>query len=389
MSRSQLSLLGGAAILLAALIALAISKYDWNVSALLHVSQEFGEAFEIPQGVVLYEDGGYDGMLYYQVARDIPEIFFGNTETPQRGVSTDVPTYNNAYRAQRILLPLSAYLFSLGNESLLPFTFLLINIFAVLGALALGLKSMGRLTLHHFTLIANPAALVGILFSLTEPLSLFFTTLFLYLWKRAGERITAGQVLALSLGMLTRETMLFLIVPFAFLFFLQRKPKDALLTILSLLPFCLFQGFLYLRFEELGFATGAHMFTLPFLGVWQLLLSSFTDISAYRLSSLSLLFFFIFPLFILTASHWMKENTHGIPETSLLFLLAVLLSLDAHIWGVITSVGRVLAPLYPLYAFSAMERDSLTERILSLNLFVVSVVAAIGIASIAHPFSIS
>ena len=59
-----------------ALILLTISRFDWNVSALLHVSRDFGQVYSVPPGTVLYEDGGYDGMLYYQISRDIPEIFF-------------------------------------------------------------------------------------------------------------------------------------------------------------------------------------------------------------------------------------------------------------------------------------------------------------------------
>src|SRR3989344_5132695 len=337
MSRAQLSTIAGAVLFLIALIAFQVSRYDGNVSALLHVSREFGEAFQVPHGVVLYEDGGYDGMLYYQIARDIPKILFGSRDG-------SLPPYDSAYRAQRILLPLFTYLLSLGQESYFPWVILLINLASITGALALALSFMRKISLPILTLVFNPAALVGVLFALSEPLSLFFTTLFLVLWKRSKGIISGWQVIALALAMFAREPTIFLILPLAGWYLWKKQWKNASLLALALAPSLLWQWFLIERFGTLALTTGSHMINLPLLGVWQLLL---------------------------------------------LICLLVLFSLDAHIWGVITSVGRVLTPIYPLFAFTASERNSLSDRLISLNLIAVSIIAAIGIASITHPFSIS
>ena len=204
LKNKRMRIIGFIALLLIILAALATRNFHWNVSALLHMDQTFGETYNVPNNIILYKDGGYDGMSYYQVAREIPQLFLGNSpENP--------PFYGNAYRSQRILLPFLAYILSLGKEAWLAHMILIINIASVCGALALVLKMSKRLNVHVFTIVFNPAALVGILFSLTEPLSLFFITLFLYLWEKNDHKMNMAQVSALALATLARETTIFLI----------------------------------------------------------------------------------------------------------------------------------------------------------------------------------
>src|SRR3989344_7707410 len=303
MSRTQKKTLLGITLVLIALVLLAISRYDWNVSALLHVSRDFGQTYDAPEGTVLYEDGGYDGMLYYQIARDIPEILFGNTQTSQRDVST-APLYGNVYRAQRILLPLFAFTLSFGKDVLLPYALLLINIASVIGALGLAFASQRKVSIGALAIALNPAALVGILFSLTEPLSLFFITLFLFLWKRNGERMNILQVLALALALLARETTLFLILPLAFFCILKKEWRNAFLSLLSLLPFFLWTLFLTNRFGELPFDTSAGMLNIPFSGPIMLLKNVAAEPSSYLLSALSLFLLFVLPLSLLEIYRW-------------------------------------------------------------------------------------
>ncbi len=381
MRRVHFLTLGNVATLLLALVFLGTKAYDGNVSAFLHMSREFADAYDVPEGIVLY-DRGYDGMLYYQIARDVPKIFFGRSEG-------SLPPYDNAYRAQRILLPLFTFILSFGQERFFPVTILFINLTALLGTLALALHTLRKVSLHLLTLVFNPAALIGVLFALSEPLSLFFTTLFLILWKRNNERMAPLQVLVLAAAMFARETTLFLILPLIALHAFRKQWKDVSLLALAIIPSLLWQWFLMVRFGTLALTTGAHMVNLPFLGIWELLLHAFEKVSAYRLSSLSFLTLFAAPLLILELWRFYKGRMAIALEAVLLFELLILFSLDAHIWGVITSVGRVLTPLYPIYVFVAAERDSLSDRLLSLNLIAVSTVAAIGIALTAHPFTIA
>ena len=70
-------------------------------------------------------------------------------------------------------------------------------------------------------------------------------------------------------------------------------------------------------------------------------------------------------------------------------LCATMLCMDAHMWGAITSIGRVVTPVYPIYAVYAAHRDTKVLRGLSWLLIAISLVAAVGIASVPHPFSLS
>ena len=389
MSRTQKKTLLGIGLVLVALVLLAISRYDWNMSALLHMSRDFGQTYDAPKGTVLYEDGGYDGMLYYQIARDIPEILFGNTQTSQRDVST-APLYGNVYRAQRILLPLFAFTLSFGKDVLLPYALLLINIASVIGALALAFAYQRKVSIGALAIALNPAALVGILFSLTEPLSLFFITLFLFLWKRAGERITFWSAVTLALAMLARETTVFLILPLAVFSLLKKEWKNTFFCLLSLIPFALWTLFLVDRFGALPLETSAGMLNIPFSGPLDLLQRSLAEnITAYRLSSLSFLVLFFLPLALIEVYRWWKGREGGMLGSLLLVLIVAMLCLDAHIWGVITSIGRAVTPLYPVFAFKAMEEGGRMERTLSGSLILVSIVAAVGIALVTHPFTLA
>ena len=120
--------LAGTAIALLFLVFLGVRNYGGNVSALLHMDVPFGEQQQVPSGIVLYQDGGYDGMAYYQIARDVPALFLGGD------ISFDSP-----YRFQRILLPLTVFLLSFGNPNVFPYAFVIVNLLAAIGSLIITL----------------------------------------------------------------------------------------------------------------------------------------------------------------------------------------------------------------------------------------------------------
>ncbi len=213
------------------LVFLGVRHYGGNVSALLHMDVRFGRQHQVPAGVVLYKDAGYDGMLYYQVARDVPVIFF-----PTGTLYLDSP-----YRYQRILLPLIAFVITGGNDRALPFAFLLINLAASLGALALLLSMIRKRTqmLHALTAVLNPAIFVGILFSLTEPLSLFFVVLFLFLWERNHQKMNAATIAVLIFSLLARETTVFLITLLLLWYVFHKQWRQAFFQIVPVVFFAL------------------------------------------------------------------------------------------------------------------------------------------------------
>jgi len=378
MLKSAWILLTGTLVALLALIAVGVWQYGGNVSTLMHIDTVFGETHKVPEGIVLYKDGGYDGMLYYQVARDLPALFLGEK------TSLDSP-----YRFQRILFPLLGFALALGNEQYFPFTFLLLNLLASLGSLVFFLCMRKKIDIHTLTVICNPAILVGILFSLTEPVSFFFMMLFFLLWQRSSRTITVAGITALTLSLFARETTIFLIGMLLLWSLWYKQWRSILLLCIPVVLLIFWQYFLELQFGTIGFQADSNLVDLPFVGPWHALLWAWQHTGLtrfYRLSSVALLSFLL-PLTFLLGKEWIQKRQR---ITFFPFVLsglaAAMLSMDAHIWGVITSVGRVVTPIYPVYALFAAERDTKTLRVLSWILVLTSVIAAIGIALQVHPF---
>jgi hypothetical protein len=371
--------LAGAA--LASLVAINVSQYGWNVSGLLHLDVPAGESYGVPAGVVLYTDGAYDGMLYYQVARDLPALIAG---TPTR--------LDSPYRFQRIVLPLLTYAVTLGNERAFPAALLLLNIAASLGALALYLLITKRADVHAATVILNPAILVGVLYSLTEPMSIFFMMLFFWLWLKNGQRLTWLSLAAITLSLFARETTIFLIALLMLWSVCHKQWKQAALILLPIGVLAAWQYLLVLQLGAAGFQANGNIIDLPFQGPYKALVWAFTDDGIrrmYRLASLAL-FAFLAALCVMLAKQWRRERAR-IPVFAFLLsgLCATMLSMDAHMWGAITSIGRVVTPLYPVYALYSHSRDTRQVRAVSWMLICVSVVTAVGIAFIGHPYIVS
>ncbi len=379
MMTKQTSLaLGISAIGLLFLVFLGVRHYDYNVSGLLHMDVPFGELHQVPPGVVLYSDAAYDGMLYYQVARDLPALFTdGQT-------SLDSP-----YRFQRILLPLFTYIVSFGQAPLFPYALLILNLAAALGSLLILLRITGKITIHSFTIIANPAVLVGILYTLTEPLSIFFMMLFFLFWKKNKENLNAASVSMLILSMLARETTVFLI-GLLFLWYLwKRRWMQAIVSLIPIAVLIAWQAFLIHQLGERGFQANSNIIDIPFWGPLSVLTRMTDGITSYLLSAVALMLF-VFPLFMHSARTFLRKKfTIDVWDLLVAGLVFTMITMDHHMWGAITSIGRVVTPMYPVYALYAAARDTRFLRILSGILIGLSLIAAVGIASVPHPFVIS
>jgi hypothetical protein len=366
---------------LAALTLFGTRQYGFNPSALLHMDVVFGETHDVAPGVVLYKDGGYDGMLYYEVARDLPKLLSGEP------VSLDSP-----YRFQRVLLPLLVYGLSFGNVAWFPAVTLFLNFAAILGTFAVALRMAGRPSVHAFAVVFNPAMLVGLLYSLTEPLSAFFMMIFLARWQSRGRTVDWACVAALLLSLLARETTVFLIGLLGLWHVWKRDWKSVVLLGLTIALFAGWQYALVLRLGSLPFRTGGNIIVWPFLGPLSVVRWAFEDTGmklAYRLSSLPLLAF-VLATGAAVALDWKKKGTaQDVLGFTLAGLCAVMLSMDPHMWGALTSIGRVVTPFYPAYFLFASSRDTRFLRLLSWCLILFSAVAAVGIAYVRHPYVVS
>lgn len=365
----------------AGLSAFGVRQYEWNVSGLLHMDVAFGEAHSVPPGIVLYEDGGYDGMLYYQVARELPALLHG------KELYLDSP-----YRFQRIVLPLLAFGLALGQEERIPFSMVLLNVAAAGGTLAVLLSVTKKVSAHVFAGVLNPAMFVGTLYTLTEPLSTFFLALFLARWLSNGRKIDAPCIASLALSLLARETTVFVLLFLGAWYAWRREWKQAVPLAIPVALFAVWQAILTFSTGSVPIETGGNMIGVPFSGPLMLLRWAAQETGmklAYRLSSVALLVFLAgvcVALFAHAGRAWRERDPLWL---FLLGLTVAMLCLHSHIWGAITSIGRVVAPLYPIYALYAADQNTRLLRALSIFLIALSIVAAVGIAAVRHPYVLS
>ena len=312
------------------LLAVTLAPYRGNVSALFHLDASFSELHPVSPNVVVLTIPGYDGMQYFQIARNVPAL-----STPSQWGTLAAATAPGFYAYQRILLPVLAYAVSLGQNGALPFAFLAINVLSLLGTFFLILRWKRGSPLLAFALALCPAATVGLHFSLAEPLNLLLVTAFLLVYIRRESVDPAGAAL-LSLAVLTREINIFLAFGVFLLSCWKGQWRSALLCIIPAVIFWLLQGYLFLIFGEVPFLMSTAKHAFPLLAPVHLL-TGFHGYGVKPLSSLALLLLFVLPATILTATDALKGRADRLTLLLLLFLGTQLLGLSL--------VSKAIVPL--------------------------------------------
>ncbi|HVW67157.1 MAG TPA: hypothetical protein VHA78_05535 [Candidatus Peribacteraceae bacterium] len=367
---------------LATVLALTLAPYGWNPSALFHLDQSTANQYGVPKGFVVLQEPGYDGEQYYEIARSMPKIF---DPSNWRSLATHSTI---AYSYQRFLLPLTAFVITLGRDSALPYAFLLINVAALIGACAILLRFRPRRPLYALALALCPAATVGLHFSLAEPLTLLLITAFLVRFD-GRERLGTWDIVLLSLFVLSREVNI-LFVGFLLLYMLYRKRwQDAFLLLVPLLTFLTLHSLIFRIFHEIPFFWSTGKSTLPFGAIIPLLFGH-AGYNMLTFSSIALFCGFVLPAVVWTAAISWKERRSApfLPWATFIFLCVMIMMPD-HIWGSVTSIGRVITPVYPLFLITAAKHDTLPVRLIAVAVLVIGCVAALGLASIHHPFTLS
>ncbi len=234
---------------------------------------------------------GYDGQFNYYIARD-----------PDSAAQfLDVP----AYRFQRILFPAAGRLLAFGQETLIPWAFLAIN----LAALALGTWLLERLLAEQGVsrwYAVGYGLSLGIFgsvrLSLSEPLAYALVIAAIVMARR--ERWWLCAVLLASAA-LAKETTLFFAAGFALALLLQRRVLLAVgLGAAAVLPFALWQVILAQRLGTFGIGSGGALATsfeiIPFAGVARIL----TDVPPEVRARLLIIFGIILIPFVLIPTLW-------------------------------------------------------------------------------------
>lgn len=367
-------------LLLGANLTALLIPYGGNPSALLHTDELMQSLHPLPPGIAVLQIPAYDGAQYYQVARFLPLVFDPDRWPILASFSTPGP---NAY--QRFLLPLTAWIITLGHDQWLPIAFLLINVASIVATFWMVLR-WRKNALPAFALALCPAALIGLHFSLAEPLTIALITAFLIRCVGSG-KVTMIDVFLLCLIGIAREiNLLFLIGMFAIALWRQQW-KDAILLSIPLITFALLQFLIYGIFGSVPLFLSTAKHALPLQAIGEILLGH-KGYGIFTLSSIALFLLFVLPATAAAARSLIKDRRD--PVTILLagFLLVMLLMPDI-IWGSITSIGRVITPVYPLFvAHDALHQSALTRAVL-VAMLLLGLGSAAGLAGIVHPFVLS
>ena len=372
---------GLASILLLGISALTLQPYAGNPTAFFHMDTVIPADHPLPPHFVVLDLPSYDGAQYYQIARNVP-LFFS-----VKGWMEIATTSPGAYAYQRILLPAAAYVLALGQVRLLPWSFLLINLLSLLGACILVARTGRDNGIYALALAFSPAAMVALHFSLAEPLSLVLLTAFL-LRYRVRERLETADVLLLLLFVLTREVNILFIGCLLLYSLWKRRWHDLFLLVIPCTAFLALHTLIYKIFDQIPFLMSAEKRTWPFMAIVELL-SGARDFNRYTLSGIALFVGFVLPALLWTIWTIVRRKDHSFLALTTLAFLLVMTTMPDHIWGSITSIGRVITPVYPLFVLLASEHDTNVSRVLAGVLLLIGLTTGIGLALTLHPFTLS
>ncbi len=226
------------------------------MTGLITIGDKLFPAKIIPKKTIVFKSSiGYDGQFYYIMAHD-PLIL---TKMYQY---LDAP----AYRYQRMLYPLLVYGLSCGIPDLIPFMLILVNLAAIIMgtyfvALMLKDRKMNPWYALFYTFLSG--FLFTILRDLSGPLAAGFVVGGLFFYYRQNFIISA---LFISASVLTREIFLAVVPILAFdEIFLKRNLKAGLFSLIPLVPFLLWQFYVYYKIQTLTWQPGR--LGIPFMGI--------------------------------------------------------------------------------------------------------------------------
>jgi hypothetical protein len=236
-----------------AYVGLTLIRYDGDplMFALVGTQYSLGD----PQGTQ-----GYDGQFAYYIARD-----------PVGGWRhCDVP----AYRYQRILYPLLAWMWALGQPGGVGWTLIALNVVALVGGTYFTerlLVARGVSPWYALVYGLYGGLVAGLRLDLTEPWAQGLVQGALWSWEE--ERVEVASVL-LALAALAKETALIVVVGLFLYLVLERRWRELIrLGVVVGLPFMLWQGVLWIWLGRPGIGAGGAMATpfewLPFAGLWR------------------------------------------------------------------------------------------------------------------------
>lgn len=377
--------LGVLVIVLFTLLTLTLRPYGGNISALFHLDETMHAEHPAPAGFAVLTVPGYDGMLYYDIARRMSELLTdeGRLSLGERQL--------RSYAYQRILLPVTAFIVSAGRDAFLPFAFLAINILALLGTAWTVLRWKKNAWLYALALALSPAALIALHFNLAEPMTLFLMTVFLVRQVRTPapqNKIRSLDVLLLSLLVLSREINILFIGLLIIWNVMQKYRKNLLFLMIPLIVFALWHGFIYRTFGSIPFLASADKRTLPFGAIVDVLRGA-QGYNRLTISSIAFFLGFILPSLLWIPVRSIRDRRMDILAFGGVAFLLLMTIMAWDIWGSITSIGRVITPVYPLTMLYAAREDTFVARGIAAAVLLLGLAIGLALVLTVHPYRLA
>jgi len=181
-----------------ALVLPMLARHDFDTSVFVVAGDRYVTAAQTPTPIIVRpHSDGYDGQFYYRLA-----LAPLSTRMQAFGVNLVHP----AWRMQRILLPLTAYLLSVGQPRLIPAALFSVNL---AGLFAIGWLAMRTAREKQFPLAvplciaAWPGLLIALTHDTTEILAAVLLLAGIAAWLARRPALSAAMF---ALASLTRET---------------------------------------------------------------------------------------------------------------------------------------------------------------------------------------
>ncbi len=319
-------------------------KFDSNITGFFRIGSilPLSPFLNAETTLIYHGEIGYDGQQFLSLALD---PFLQNPETIN---SLDHPIY----RYRRILYPLVSYLLALGNRSLIPYIMVAINALSIIIIVAITnfyFKSDNVSKFQSLFTLCIPGVWMVLSLGTADLFSSVFLIASFYCYRYEKYKLTA---LFISLGCLTRETLLIIWVALFLNSLIQRRFKQIQYLLYGLIPPILWT--VYISFLDLpGKVRVKDNFGFPFLGIINKLINILTGgLNGRNLFEAYMFFLLLFSfvaIFILYIQHRQPNLLMQIGNTfySIMFAFS-----SITILGYYLDYSRVFMDVYFLLLLS-------------------------------------
>ncbi|WP_107667488.1 AZOBR_p60025 family cell surface glycopolymer formation protein [Cyanothece sp. BG0011] len=319
-------------------------KFNGNITGFFRIGSILPlSPFLNAENTLIYQgEIGYDGQQFLTLALD---PFLQNPETIN---SLDHPIY----RYRRILYPLVSYLLALGNRSLIPYIMVAINalsIVLIVTITSLYFKSDNLSKFQALFTLCIPGVWMVLSLGTADLFSSVFLIASFYCYRYEKYKLTA---LFISLGCLTRETLLIVWFALFLTSLIQKRFKQIKYLLYGLIPPILWT--VYISFLELpGKVRVKDNFGFPFLGIINKLISIVTGgLNGSNLFEAYMFFILLFSfvaIFILYVKH---RQTNLLMQIGNSFYSVMFAFSSMTILGYYLDYSRVFMDVYFLLLLS-------------------------------------